>query len=194
MTTTALLIGLSTDISAELRARLARVGVTARSFRHAEDVGMTLDQDTGVFAMVPFMSAVEFGAELSELSILGLERAVVAVLPKASYEHCTAAFRSGAHDVIARPFAEEDLGRLVEGMQGAHRKGGSPGDVIPLADMERRAIIKALSACNGQVSMTARKLGIGRSTLYRKLELYRIGSFRDGDESGAGDEQARACG
>ncbi len=181
MTTTALLIGLSTDIGSELRARLARVGVTARSYRHAEDVGMALDQNSSTFAMVPFMSSVEFGAELSELSVLGLERAVVAVLPKATYDICASAFRSGALDVIARPFAEEDLGRLVACMAGVTRGTNIMSDVQPLADVERRAIVRALAACNGQVSMTARKLGIGRSTLYRKLELYRIGGFGEDD-------------
>ena len=190
MTTTALLIGLATDIGTELRARLARVGVNARCFRHAEDVGLALDQDETAFAMVPFMSAVEFGGELSELSVMGLERAVVAVLPKATYETCAAAFRSGAHDVIARPFAEEDLGRLVIGMQGATRGGVTAQEVQPLADLERRAIVRALSACNGQVSMTARKVGIGRSTLYRKLDLYRIGGVGPDD----GEEPVKAAG
>lgn len=189
MATTALLIGLSTDIGTELRARLARVGVAAKSFRHAEDAALAIDQNATAFAMVPFMSAVEFGGELSELAAIGLERAVVAVLPKATYEYCADAFRSGAHDVIARPFAEEDLGRLAAAMQGATRTGLASTDVQPLADMERRAIAQALAACNGQVSMTARKLGIGRSTLYRKLELYRLAGAAE-----SVDEPVRATG
>lgn len=184
MATTALLIGLSADISAEIRTRMSRLGVRAMSFRHADDIGMALDKNSATFVLVPFMSAAEFGGELSELSVLGLDKAVVAVLPKATFDICAEAFRSGAHDVIARPFAEEDLGRLVSSIQGAMPKGVSAVDVVPLADMERREISRALAACNGQVSMTARKLGIGRSTLYRKLDLYRIKSVHteDGDE------------
>ncbi len=47
------------------------------------------------------------------------------------------------------------------------------GDVDPGADLralERRAIEQALRACQGNVSRAARRLGIHRSTLYRKLQ------------------------
>lgn len=185
MATTALLIGLASDTASELRARLGRVGVTARSFRHASDIGFSVDGDGAFFALVPFMSSVEFGAELAELSVIGLERAVVAVLPKTNYDLCASAFRSGAHDVIARPFAQEDLGRLVAGMQGATRTGVQASDIAPLHEVERQAIARALAACNGQVSMTARKLEIGRSTLYRKLELYRLAGFGEDHQESA---------
>src|SRR5262249_13601378 len=44
------------------------------------------------------------------------------------------------------------------------------GDVRPLDDIERDAIRFAISHYRGQMSEVARRLGIGRSTLYRKLE------------------------
>jgi DNA-binding NtrC family response regulator len=44
------------------------------------------------------------------------------------------------------------------------------GDVRPLDDIERDAIRFAISHYRGQMSEVARKLRIGRSTLYRKLE------------------------
>ena len=44
------------------------------------------------------------------------------------------------------------------------------GDVRPLEDIERDAIRFALSHYRGQMSEVARRLKIGRSTLYRKLE------------------------
>lgn len=177
MATTALLIGLASDSGVELRARLGRVGVSTRAFRHAADIGFSVSDGGAYFAMVPFFSAVEFGAELSELAVIGLDRAVVAVLPKGTYAMAADAFRAGAHDVIARPFDQEDLGRLVIGVQGASRTGFDPTDILPLAEVERQCISQALAACKGQVSMTARRLGIGRSTLYRKLELYRLAGF-----------------
>ncbi|HMF21341.1 MAG TPA: helix-turn-helix domain-containing protein [Pseudolabrys sp.] len=40
----------------------------------------------------------------------------------------------------------------------------------PLEDIEREAIRFAISRYQGQMSEVARRLGIGRSTLYRKLE------------------------
>jgi DNA-binding NtrC family response regulator len=44
------------------------------------------------------------------------------------------------------------------------------GDVRPLEDIERDAIRFAISHYRGQMSEAARRLRIGRSTLYRKLE------------------------
>ena len=44
------------------------------------------------------------------------------------------------------------------------------GDVRKLADIEAEAIRYAFAFYRGQMSLMARKLGIGRSTLYRKLK------------------------
>jgi DNA-binding NtrC family response regulator len=43
------------------------------------------------------------------------------------------------------------------------------GPVIPLKELERREIKKALRATNGSVGKAAKLLGIGRATLYRRL-------------------------
>jgi DNA-binding NtrC family response regulator len=44
------------------------------------------------------------------------------------------------------------------------------GDVRPLEDIEADAIRFAITHCRGQMSQVARRLRIGRSTLYRKLD------------------------
>ncbi len=41
-------------------------------------------------------------------------------------------------------------------------------------EMERDAIIKSLQSCRGNIAEAARSLGIGRSTLYRKMKKYNI--------------------
>lgn len=46
------------------------------------------------------------------------------------------------------------------------------GDVAPLENIERDLISFALEQHNGQMSAVARALGIGRSTLYRKIKEY----------------------
>ena len=51
---------------------------------------------------------------------------------------------------------------------------GEDGDVRKLADVEEELIRFALKFYHGQMSQVARKLGIGRSTLYRKLKDYDI--------------------
>ena len=47
---------------------------------------------------------------------------------------------------------------------------GSEGDVRPLADIETDVIRFAIAHYRGQMSEVARRLQIGRSTLYRKLD------------------------
>ena len=46
--------------------------------------------------------------------------------------------------------------------------------VIPLAELERRAILIALQHTKGDRAVAAHLLGIGRTTLYRKLKEYEI--------------------
>ena len=42
-------------------------------------------------------------------------------------------------------------------------------EIVPLRELERRAIRRALKAANGSVARAAKLLGIGRATLYRRL-------------------------
>ncbi len=44
--------------------------------------------------------------------------------------------------------------------------------IVPLEEVERRAIVHALKVTDGNMSYAAQQLGIGRTTLYRKLEKY----------------------
>ena len=48
--------------------------------------------------------------------------------------------------------------------------------VIPLVELERRAIMNALEYTRGDRAVAAHLLGIGRTTLYRKLKEYQIAS------------------
>ncbi|MEM1009983.1 MAG: helix-turn-helix domain-containing protein, partial [Myxococcota bacterium] len=45
-------------------------------------------------------------------------------------------------------------------------------EIVPLAEVERRAILKALRLTGGNIKKAAESLKIGRATLYRKLEKY----------------------
>jgi len=46
--------------------------------------------------------------------------------------------------------------------------------VIPLVELERRAIVNALEYTRGDRAVAAHLLGIGRTTLYRKLKEYKL--------------------
>jgi DNA-binding NtrC family response regulator len=51
-----------------------------------------------------------------------------------------------------------------------------PAAVIPLLELERRAIANALEYTKGDRAVAAHLLGIGRTTLYRKLKEYQLAS------------------
>ena len=46
--------------------------------------------------------------------------------------------------------------------------------IMPLSEIEKRAILEALAYTKGDHTMAAHLLGIGRTTLYRKLKEYRL--------------------
>jgi two-component system repressor protein LuxO len=46
--------------------------------------------------------------------------------------------------------------------------------IIPLAEVEQKAIEAALAACGGVAYEAAEALGISRATIYRKIKLYKI--------------------
>ncbi|MCI5074685.1 sigma-54 dependent transcriptional regulator [Oricola sp.] len=68
---------------------------------------------------------------------------------------------SGEH---ADFFGEADMLRMLD----------ETGNMRPLEDIEAEAIAFAIDHYGGQMSEVARRLGIGRSTLYRKLKEYNL--------------------
>jgi transcriptional activator for dhaKLM operon len=46
--------------------------------------------------------------------------------------------------------------------------------LLTLAEMERQAIIRAANVSRGQLNEMAQLLGIGRTTLWRKIKQYQI--------------------
>jgi DNA-binding NtrC family response regulator len=70
--------------------------------------------------------------------------------------------------------AESALTQMFGGPENIIVSTDDAGEVRKLADVEEELIRFALKFYRGQMSQVARKLGIGRSTLYRKLKDYGI--------------------
>ncbi len=56
-----------------------------------------------------------------------------------------------------------------------------PSEILPIEEMERRYVLHALDALQGNKSAAARALGIERKTLYRKLEHWGLPTDSRGD-------------
>jgi len=61
-----------------------------------------------------------------------------------------------------------------------------PGGIVPIAELEKHTILNALTQVNGDKILAARLLGIGKTTLYRKLKEYQSQSWPVGQSMGAG--------
>jgi DNA-binding NtrC family response regulator len=57
--------------------------------------------------------------------------------------------------------------------------GGDPADVLPLEEVELRYMRWAVEALGGNRTLAARKLGVDRKTLYRRLERDTAGKRKD---------------
>jgi DNA-binding NtrC family response regulator len=55
---------------------------------------------------------------------------------------------------------------------GERDNGDADTEPLPMREIEKQAISRALSQSNGNVSRAARRLGLGRTTLYRKMSTY----------------------
>jgi transcriptional regulator with PAS, ATPase and Fis domain len=82
------------------------------------------------------------------------------------YQEMSMAAAVGAPAPVAMPV------KPVGHAWSAHSLAGSP--VLPLMEVERRAILHALEYTRGDRNVAAHLLGIGRTTLYRKLKEYQL--------------------
>lgn len=68
-----------------------------------------------------------------------------------------------------------DLPTTLRNMDASHYPVVRPGNghgIVSLAELEKRAIIQAIEQLHGDKLEAARQLGIGKTTLYRKLKEY----------------------
>jgi len=67
-----------------------------------------------------------------------------------------------------------DLPPAISQLQGsvAPATGHGMNNIMPMSEMERQTILNAIAQLNGDKLKAARVLGIGKTTLYRKLKEY----------------------
>ena len=67
----------------------------------------------------------------------------------------------------------DDLPERIQRYRAPASPSEEHGPLLPLAEVERRHILRVLDECGGNQTMAARILGLARRTLHRKLAEYR---------------------
>jgi DNA-binding NtrC family response regulator len=113
------------------------------------------------------------------------------------------ALEAGAYDFVVQPIEPESLRRVIahavekrelvnkvhelrselttrdmDVAADEHDESAGEVVVVPLRELERRAIARALRATKGSVTKAAKLLGIGRATLYRRLASPEMAALR----------------
>jgi two-component system response regulator AtoC len=88
------------------------------------------------------------------------------------------------HAVALAQYEQINVDDLPEKIRGYRRShvlvvSDDPSELVPLEIVERRYIERVMEAVGGNKTLAAQTLGIGRKTLYRKLEQYGIGESGD---------------
>lgn len=144
------------DIPVLIQRFLDRLGAKHRLTDEAMETLVTYDWPGNVREL---QNSIERMVAMSSGPLLQ-----TADLPSPIQTHLEA-WRSGVRSVAAA--AVSGTGPLPKAPQSG---------IIPLTEMEKRAILEALEYTKGDRVMAAYLLGIGRTTLYRKLKEYRLAS------------------
>jgi two-component system response regulator RegA len=163
------------------RERLARA-LRARSFEvvTAPDGGAALQAAEGrrfAYAVVDLRMPDGSGLALIEpLRALSPDARVVVLTGYGSIASAVEALRLGAHDYLSKPV---DADEVIAALRGEGARSGLPtaaplatAGAPSLARAEWEHIQRVLADCQGNISETARRLGITRRTLQLKLKKY----------------------
>ncbi len=112
---------------------------------------------------------------------------IVVLIKYGDYETAVSAINAGAHDFLTKPVAMERMyitfrnAIIFRDLYNGYAKNIMPfslfdenGNIRRIYELEKEAIRHAMQYYNGRMTEVARRLGIGRSTLYRKLNNDRM--------------------
>ncbi len=67
-----------------------------------------------------------------------------------------------------------DLPSAINGSEASLPAGDGTSKILPMAELEKQTIMNTITQLNGDKLLAARLLGIGKTTLYRKLKEYSV--------------------
>lgn len=122
------------------------------------------------YAVLDLKLGTENGlALIPELLAVRPDLRILLLTGYASIATAVEAIKRGAHDYLAKPVdADQVVGALL-GDGSSEVERSVPGQAPPLKRLEWEHIQRVLTECDGNISEAARRLGLHRRTLQRKL-------------------------
>ncbi len=149
-------------------ARGDHAGVRMVTARTVDDALKQASAITPEVAIVDLRLGKDSGIDLiRELKQAHPEMTIVLCSAYMSVVSAVAAVRAGADDIVQKPVSLPEVLRRVE--QEQIDPAVASDDTPTLARMEWEYMMRVLDDCEGNVSEAARRLGIYRSTLKRRL-------------------------
>lgn len=135
-----------------------------------------LDQNNFDYAVVDLKLGRESGLKiLQELLVQNPDCRVIIMTGYGSIATAVKAVKLGAHDYLTKPTSVAAIEQAFLGNRkhAADLSTADSDDILPsLARHEREYIEHVLENCNGNISEAARRLGLHRQSLQRKLRKY----------------------
>lgn len=120
-----------------------------------------------------------------KLAVPGLR--ILLLTGYASIATAVEAIKRGAHDYLSKPVDADSVARALLDNEGAGDDDetdtlDAPDAPLPLRRLEWEHIQRVLTECDGNISETARRLGMHRRTLQRKLAKHPVRERPAGSE------------
>jgi two-component system response regulator RegA len=160
------------DDDVAFRSVLARAlhnrGFDVRTAATGDEAALLAEQDPPELAVVDLRMPGSSGLELvRRLKALDAQTRVVVLTGYGSIANAVEAMKLGAANYLAKP---ADADQVLAALGVAEASGaGAEGDTPSLARVEWEHIQRVLQDCAGNVSEAARRLGLHRRSLQRKL-------------------------
>jgi two-component system response regulator RegA len=159
------------------RTRMARAltarGHEVRTAGNADEAVALAQAESPEYAVVDLKMPGRGGLQLvAELKALDASTAVVVLTGYGSIPTALEAVRRGAVDYVAKPLDADELLAAFGRALGTPAPLPESAETPTLARAEWEHIQRVLADCAGNVSEAARRLGLHRKSLQRKLHKY----------------------